>query len=738
MKRLKSDEKQHSIFNYIVAYFCIVVLIITIMGGYLYRFLYNTVYSDFCINNTQHLAAIVSRHESDLQIIDNIVMQMVLEDDVTKFRLSTDPKKSNKLKDRLKGYTTVSQFFDLVFYQYHKDDYLYHYSSSVQMKFFLRNCVLDKTEQDKFAEMIISEEIGLRILPEQGVSGVWVARYLIPNTKHLILFRTIPTNYDDTLIFFVPGTYYDSLMGDDAGGSYCDFMYYQGEILLTRGSVALDEEQLYAFLRESEKAKELWKDSDQKKVQIENKNYLLSYEVGESGICYGTLQPVEVFHEKVRTERWVVWMLILLCVFLASTVIMLISLGVVRKVKGLNLLLNRESVYDLSGIESGIQALVNTHNESEKESLRLKKVSLIRDFVRGDFPDRVSAVERAKKAGLQMNYSKYVIMLLRSREMSKENQAYTRMLQAIADTEGVDGYGIHLINNNQNLFVLFSDETEKIEKTFEVLLEIERFYCKEYVIAVSDIHENFSESSQAYLEADTAFDNHLLMDNSRLIRFTDVVQQDYVNLVPDNYLQRLKSAIRSCDVNAVEIAVRDICNKINGENASLYTFRIFYNDIIHILLSEWKGDKEKLNSFYNVFTLSQCLNIQDFYDLLCDICKDLINRHTGRELSNSHIVQNAIAYMQANYSDPDLTMNKLAEQLQISSVALSVEFKNEMEISPLNYLANLRIEKAKLLLQSTDMLIKDVSLAVGYEDDFVFRRWFKKYTGMTPGQYRGR
>ena len=92
--------------------------------------------------------------------------------------------------------------------------------------------------------------------------------------------------------------------------------------------------------------------------------------------------------------------------------------------------------------------------------------------------------------------------------------------------------------------------------------------------------------------------------------------------------------------------------------------------------------------------------------------------------------------MQEHYQDPELTMNSLAEHLQMSAVSLSIEFKNEMEVNPSEYLANLRMDKAKGLLLNTDMLIKDIGIAVGYEDDRSFRRRFKKYTGVTPAQYR--
>ncbi len=92
--------------------------------------------------------------------------------------------------------------------------------------------------------------------------------------------------------------------------------------------------------------------------------------------------------------------------------------------------------------------------------------------------------------------------------------------------------------------------------------------------------------------------------------------------------------------------------------------------------------------------------------------------------------------MKENFQSVDLNMGALADKLEVSPVTLAVEFKSEMGMSPSDYLALLRMEKARELLRSTDMRVKEVSLAVGYEDDHVFMRRFKKYVGMTPGQYR--
>ena len=132
----KHIKKSHNIFYYVGMYYLIVLMIILVLGGYLFRYVYKTAYSDFLLGNKQHLSEIINRHENDLQIVDNIVQQTQLSDEVTRFKLRKEPTKANELMKQLKGYTLVSQFFDLLFYHYHQDDYLYHYATSLSLEHF--------------------------------------------------------------------------------------------------------------------------------------------------------------------------------------------------------------------------------------------------------------------------------------------------------------------------------------------------------------------------------------------------------------------------------------------------------------------------------------------------------------------------------------------------------------------------------------------------------------------------
>lgn len=65
-------------------------------------------------------------------------------------------------------------------------------------------------------------------------------------------------------------------------------------------------------------------------------------------------------------------------------------------------------------------------------------------------------------------------------------------------------------------------------------------------------------------------------------------------------------------------------------------------------------------------------------------------------------------------------------------------FTAATEHTPIAYVQQIRIERAKRLLETTDEAVEQISWAVGYEDPASFRRLFKRLTGLTPGAYRQR
>lgn len=734
------DKRRESLsfVKYVLSHFIVILIVIIILGGYLYSFFYNTIYSEFQLANEQYVSLFESRHENDLQIVDDIVTQMGLADDATRFYLEKQPDKAMKLKSYLNRYVLVSQFFSMILYQYHDDHFIYSQLSSIEIDdFFERDCILEETSSEMFRKEILKKMIGLRVLPEQKVSGRFMNLYMVGEEKASFYMHTIPGYWDETLIFMVPGSYYDDLLTQNISEMRNDFLFYGGQIIVSRGSELIAEKELQSVLINNEIEKQLqMQESVQKKVKVGSEEYFVTVRRGASGIYYGTLQDMSAFYQKFRTEQWMILFLVLVCAVTAIFITGFSSSRMMRKVKGLSNLLEEEPTYDLGYIERGIQTLVATQRASEAENRTFRKAKFIRNFFRGYQGTRQEVVDQARKVGLCVERTYFVVVLIRNYEIDNGDKIYSLILEMIDRDADVEGYGIHLVNNNQNLFVLFGDEISDLENILVRLVQLERKCCQDYVIAISNYHTDFDEASKAYLEADTAFDYRYLINNSEMIRFGDVVKEDYEKLPLENYFQELKYAINTGNRDSVETAVQTICNKLESENVSLYAFRMVYNDILQVLIAECKGDKVWLDKFYNAFTISQCTSIKEFHDLLREASLMIIDSQSGKRPENSDIVRSAVRYMQQNYQNPNLTMNALAEHLNISSVTLSIDFKNEMEVKPSEYLANLRIEKAKDMLRNTNMLVKEISNAIGYEDDGSFTRRFKKHTGMTPGQYR--
>lgn len=102
---------------------------------------------------------------------------------------------------------------------------------------------------------------------------------------------------------------------------------------------------------------------------------------------------------------------------------------------------------------------------------------------------------------------------------------------------------------------------------------------------------------------------------------------------------------------------------------------------------------------------------------------------------HSAIIQKIVNHIDLNLAE-DLSLKQLAEEYCVNASYLSTLFKKEMDMSITAYIADQRIKQAILYLNSTDMQIQEVALAVGIADLNYFSKLFKKATGMPPSIYK--
>ena len=99
------------------------------------------------------------------------------------------------------------------------------------------------------------------------------------------------------------------------------------------------------------------------------------------------------------------------------------------------------------------------------------------------------------------------------------------------------------------------------------------------------------------------------------------------------------------------------------------------------------------------------------------------------------VIRQVQDWLQANHAR-GVSVEQMAEQSGLAATTFNRRFKQATGYSPIQYLQHLRVEKARGLLEGSDVPIEAISWDVGYEEVAAFRRIFKRLTTMSPGDYR--
>jgi len=109
----------------------------------------------------------------------------------------------------------------------------------------------------------------------------------------------------------------------------------------------------------------------------------------------------------------------------------------------------------------------------------------------------------------------------------------------------------------------------------------------------------------------------------------------------------------------------------------------------------------------------------------------------GQKEHDDKTIREAQHYIESNFSNK-ISVDQLAEMFAISRRNFVRRFKKATDNAPLEYIQRVKIEAAKKSLESSSGNISQVMYSVGYNDDKAFRTIFRKYTGLSPLEYRNR
>jgi two-component system response regulator YesN len=107
----------------------------------------------------------------------------------------------------------------------------------------------------------------------------------------------------------------------------------------------------------------------------------------------------------------------------------------------------------------------------------------------------------------------------------------------------------------------------------------------------------------------------------------------------------------------------------------------------------------------------------------------------AEEIDSKSPVAQAIEYIRSHYTET-ITLQQVADHVHVSKNYFSILFKQTTGQNFIDYLINLRIERAKELLMTTELKVYEVAEQSGFNDTKYFSKLFKKVTGVSPVDYR--
>lgn len=114
---------------------------------------------------------------------------------------------------------------------------------------------------------------------------------------------------------------------------------------------------------------------------------------------------------------------------------------------------------------------------------------------------------------------------------------------------------------------------------------------------------------------------------------------------------------------------------------------------------------------------------------------DLISKNQTTDESEA-VISKAVDYIQNNYRSAELSLGKVAQASYVSAAYLNRLFNKNKGCTVMEFVKNVRIEHAKLLLRKSDHTTKEIAEQVGYNSRSYFSKLFKKEVGISPNEYR--
>lgn len=276
----------------------------------------------------------------------------------------------------------------------------------------------------------------------------------------------------------------------------------------------------------------------------------------------------------------------------------------------------------------------------------------------------------------------------------------------------------------------------------EVLQSIETYLRFPVTIGIGTFVHDIGYLKASYETAVTALDYRRLLGNNRIIYIGDLERVQHKLVFDEVKEHSLVQAVKLGTEQELQKALDSLFEEISRSTVPVHEYELYMLEMITAIMKITKdiqsGADDLFSGGQGILNQYRKLNsVEETRAWFGDLCAKLRGRiAAGRQRASQRIVEEAVNYTKSQYHDAELSIAKVCDHLHISPGYFSGLFKREMKMTFGAYLLQLRMEKTKELLRTTSLKQFEIADKVGFSDPNYLGMCFKKYTGLTPKEYR--
>lgn len=384
----------------------------------------------------------------------------------------------------------------------------------------------------------------------------------------------------------------------------------------------------------------------------------------------------------------------------------------------------------------------------------IESIPVIREqFLIGSLEGRITKEqwkENEKKLNLDFikKYLSVALINIDNTLKNEDNSLILISIKKIVDENIDSSFKFISFPYLDKIVILISfNEKDNIMKAINILNEVcrifESIFNSTISVGIGRICENISEVRLSYKTAQSALEYRPILGNGKTIYIDDLEPDNNVQLQFEEQDEiELLNSIKISSEKEIRLVVESIFNKIEESIITVEKYRIYLMEVLTAILKLIQSYNIEINLVFgdgfNFYShLEQFNSIEEIKTWFIE--KSLIlNEIIKKERVNSSklLIEKAKEYIKNNYSDYELSVEKLCSKLHVSPTYFSTIFKKETDMNFVNYLTNIRLEEAIKLLNTTDDKTYIIASKIGYQEANYFSYVFKKKFGISPSRYR--